>query len=270
MDSDRLKGLAAEPEADRAVGGAYAELIEGLSRAHGQHQRLLAELGASERRFRVLARRVWHVQEEERRRVARELHDGLGQTLTALKNELDRLAAGADSAAQAERLSDAAAIAAEALATTRELSRLLRPAMLDDLGLEAALTWLARTLGERNGFAVDLKIRGADGRLSPELETLLFRVAQEALTNAQKHSGAAGAKLELEYRKRRVALVVSDDGRGCDPALALAAGEAGKGLGLRSIRDRVELYGGRFEFTSSPGAGLRIEIDLPLDEREGR
>jgi len=249
-------------------GDALAELLGRIESSRGDHERLLAELWASEKRFRALARRVWQVQEEERRRLARELHDGLGQMLTALKNELDRLAAATFDPKTAQGLASSAALAAEALASTRELSRLLRPSMLDDLGLEPSLRWLARTLGERTGFAVELDLPGDGGeRLPPELETLLFRVAQEALTNALKHSGAAGAKLELARRRRGIVLVVRDEGRGCEPAEVLAASESARGLGLRSMRDRVELHGGRFELESKPGAGTRIAVEVPFGQR---
>src|SRR6185436_1351323 len=151
------------------------------------------ELLAGERRFRGLARSVWNVQEAERRRLARDLHDGIGQTLTALKQQLDvveQSAAVLPEAAHA-RLRDAAELAAQALRETRELSRLLRPQILDDLGLEPALRWLTRTFSERTGVALEVDIVGIDGRFAPDLETLAYRVVQEGLNNVAKHAGAS-------------------------------------------------------------------------------
>ena len=130
------------------------------------NQRLLQSVVRSEKRFRTLAKSVWHVQEEERRRLARELHDGLGQTLTALANQVQRIlddARGAGNLGLLHRLADALDITRGALHDTRELSRLLRPTLLDDLGLDAALAWLARTLSERTGLAIDVQ-SGLDER----------------------------------------------------------------------------------------------------------
>jgi len=158
--------------------------VRDITRAN---ERLFARLIEGERRFRGLAKAVWKVQEDERRRLARELHDGLGQTLTALTHQLERLrekAGGAPGAAGSlppdlmDRLGDSVELARLALNESRELSRLLRPPVLDDLGLAAALSWLARTLEERTGLKVDLDLDPFDQRLDPDLETLVFRLIQ--------------------------------------------------------------------------------------------
>jgi len=251
----------AEPS-DQAAGPA-GDVVERLRQIHRENERLFARLVAGEERFRALARSVWAVQEEERRRVARELHDGLGQTLTALKIRLERLAgeAGPEHPALAAPLAEAVEAAAQALADTRRLSHLLRPRVLDDLGLVPALKWLARTVSEWAGFAVDFEHQGVgEERLDPDAETLLFRVAQEALNNAVKHSDAAGAALRLERSGERLSLAVRDRGRGFDPAGA--AGAAGSGLA--GMRDRVELFGGRLAIDSAPGRGTEVRAELPL------
>ncbi|HEX2164336.1 MAG TPA: sensor histidine kinase [Thermoanaerobaculia bacterium] len=220
---------------------------------------------------------MWNVQEDERRRLARELHDGIGQTLTALKNHLDRLAAkAAESGPLAADLAAAAETAAGAVRDTRELSRLLRPPVLDDLGLVPALRWLARTFEERTGLAIELTLGGelaaGDGggaaaepprRLEPELETLVFRVVQEALTNALKHSGARRATVEVAADTDAVRVRVADPGTGFDPDATLDAAPASSGLGLAGMRDRVELFGGRLTLTSAPGRGTRVELSVP-------
>ena len=254
--------------ADRhATGEALAARLEELRL---RHLRVVDELRESERRFRALARRVWRVQEEERRRLARELHDGVGQMLTALKNELGRLAAGAGDPQLAAELDSAAALAAESLDTTREISRLLRPSVLDDLGLVAALRGLTRSLAERTGFRVDLRLEGPLEGLPAEVETLLFRIAQEGLTNALKHSGVAVAELSVLRRGDRLKLAVSDQGKGGEglPAGGGSAANSG-GIGLRGVRDRVEAFGGSFRFDTAPGAGARLTVELTLDGEQG-
>jgi signal transduction histidine kinase len=137
--------------------------------------------------------------------------------------------------------------------------------VLDDLGLAPALRGLARSLDERGGFRVELRLVGELADLPPDVETLLFRVAQEGLTNALKHSGAAGAELELTRRGDRLQLAVIDHGKGCDArARSRTPVAAATGIGLRSVRDRIEAYGGAFRFESTSGAGARLTIELTL------
>jgi two-component system, NarL family, sensor kinase len=245
---------------------AVSELAERVRRIMGENERLFAQLIRGERRYRGLARAVWTVQEEERRRLARELHDGIGQDLTALKNQLELLARrAADTAPHlGSQLAAAVELAATALRDTRELSRLLRPPVLDDLGLGPALAWLARTLGERTGLAVELASELGEERFTPDVETLVFRVVQEALTNVLKHAGAAAARVEVGAVSGRVWARVSDAGAGFDPGAL--AGEQASGSGLRGIRDRLDLFGGRLEVRSSPGHGTVLEVELPLAE----
>jgi two-component system NarL family sensor kinase len=235
-----------------------------------ENERLFRELIGAERRFRSLSRSVWRVQEDERRRLARELHDGIGQTLTALKNQLEgtRRLDGRSRETTDERLGAALEMASQALHETRELSRLLRPAVLDDLGLSPALSWLARTVGERFAVDVDLQLRGLDERIDSEVETLAFRVVQEALTNVAKHSGASRAQVEIECSVTHLRIRVSDPGRGFDPLQALDAERGDAGVGLRGMRDRAELFGGSARIDSGLGRGTRIEVSVPLGAAE--
>jgi two-component system sensor histidine kinase UhpB len=229
------------------------------------NERLFARLIDGERRFRSIARAVWKVQEEERRRLARELHDGLGQTLTALTLQLERLREKLEQAALPEltgRLDDSVEMARLALNETRELSRLLRPPVLDDLGLAAALSWLARTLDQRTGLKVELELAALGERLDADLETLLFRLIQEALTNVLRHSGAGRAQVTLRRAGACLELRVADAGRGFDPGAVLAAGVDGSGL--RGMRDRLELFGGQLDLVSAPGQGTVIAASVPL------
>jgi len=232
--------------------------VRDITRAN---ERLFARLIEGERRFRGLAKAVWKVQEDERRRLARELHDGLGQTLTALTLQLERLREKLDGAVPPElaaRVDDSVELARLALNESREMSRLLRPPVLDDLGLGAALSWLARTLEQRTGLKVELTLEALDERLDPDLETLVFRLVQEALTNVLRHSGVHRAQVALRRLGESLELRVTDAGHGFDSEAVLAVGEASAGSGLRGMRDRLELFGGRLEMASAPGEGTLI------------
>lgn len=235
--------------------------MDELSTLRRQYQDLLERLERNEREFRRLGRAVWRVQEDERRRLARELHDGIGQNLTVLKHRLDQL----DAALPAERgdaratLAAAVALCGDTLQDTRELSRLLRPPILDDLGLEAALRWLVRSQAEASGARIELDIEALPA-LDGELQTLLFRVAQEALNNAAKHAQAQHIHVQLAARDGGLQLRVHDDGRGCEPERALQAG----GSGLGGMRERLRLYGGVLQLRSAPGEGLRLSARVPL------
>jgi signal transduction histidine kinase len=237
--------------------------VRDITRAN---ERLFARLIEGERRFRGLAKAVWKVQEDERRRLARELHDGLGQTLTALTLQLERLREKLDGAVPPElaaRVDDSVEMARLALNESREMSRLLRPPVLDDLGLGAALSWLARTLEQRTGLKVELTA-ALDERLDPDLETLVFRLVQEALTNVLRHSGVDRAQVALRRLGETLELRVADTGHGFDSEAALAVGGASAGSGLRGMRDRLELFGGRLEMASAPGEGTLILAVVPL------
>lgn len=252
---------AARPPPRTPAPGAAAPGEDALAAIRDQYQRLLDRLEANEREFRRLGRAVWNVQEDERRRLARELHDGLGQNLTALKHGLSLLLEELPSelAGPRARLADAVSQCAGALEDTRELSRLLRPPILDDLGLAPALQWLARSIDASGPMRVVVEIEPLPA-LDGELQTLLFRVAQEALNNARKHAEAGSVLLRLVVRGGEAQLQVIDDGRGCEPEAALRSG----GSGLGGMRERLRLYGGRLELRAAPGQGTRIRACVPL------
>jgi signal transduction histidine kinase len=145
----------------------------------------------------------------------------------------------------------------------RELSRLLRPQILDDLGLEPALRWLTRTFAERTGLALEVDLVGIDGRLQSDLETLAYRVVQEGLNNIAKHAAATRAQVLARRERGELQLVIADDGRGFD-----SPAPEGDGSGLRGMRDRVELFGGRIDIGSRPGKGTRIVARVPCGSEE--
>ena len=227
----------------------------GLDDLAAENARLAAALSEQRQAFGRLARAVWRLEDEERRRLARELHDALGQELTVLGLAVRRLPAGAardEAAAQADRCLDA----------VRDLSRLLRPPVLDDLGLEAALQWLARRTREGAGLPVRTEL--AVGALDdPRAESLLFRVAQEAVTNAVRHAGANKAELSLRRAGDRVELTVRDDGRGFDPETLEP------GIGIAGMRDRCALLGGELAVDSAPGRGTTVRASLRLSPGQG-
>lgn len=232
------------------------------------NRRLLQSVIKSERRFRTLAKAVWNVQEEERRRLARELHDGIGQTLTALANQIQRIcddARSMENMGLKHRLADALELTRGALHDTRELSRLLRPTLLDDLGLEPALQWLARTLAERSQLRIEVYTTLGDGRLPADIETLIFRITQEALTNVMRHSGAAEVLILLTRTGTHLRLQIGDDGHGFDPS-ELTAQKGAMSAGVRGMRDRAELFGGKLEVNSSAGEGTSVILSLPVEQ----
>jgi signal transduction histidine kinase len=227
-----------------------------------QYERLLQRLEANEREFRRLGRAVWRVQEDERRRLARELHDGLGQNLTALKHRLGQIGSELtpEQSTLRDKLDTALALCATTLDDTRNLSRLLRPPVLDDLGLEPALQWLARGIQDSTGMAVVVEIEPLPP-LDGELQTLVFRIAQEALNNASKHARARSLLLRLVERDAGLQLQVIDDGLGFNDGDVAIRG----GSGLGGMRERLRLYGGTLEIRSSPGHGTRLRATIPLD-----
>ncbi|WP_119718693.1 sensor histidine kinase [Cognatilysobacter tabacisoli] len=236
--------------------------MDDLRELRREYEALLDRLQRNEREFRRLGRAVWRVQEDERRRLARDLHDGIGQNLTALKHRLSQLGEATDDPDVRSGLAAAVQLCADTLEDTRELSRLLRPPILDDLGLEAALRWLARSVGESAGIEVGVEIEPLPA-LDGDLQTLLFRVAQEALNNAAKHAQASQVLLRVVARAGLLQLQVVDDGRGCDPDAALRSG----GSGLGGMRERLRLYDGRLDMHSAPGEGTRLRAVVPLDAR---
>jgi signal transduction histidine kinase len=192
-----------------------------------------------------LTRLLLRAQEEERRRIARELHDEAGQALTALKIELDL-----------EGRKDASALAARALSQVRDLSNLLRPQAIDDLGLVAALRGMAEDFAGRT--QLDVEIAAPESVSCPaETAMVLYRVGQEALTNVARHSGARHAWLTLEFEDHEARLVVEDDGRGPDEAMK-------PHLGLLGMHERVAGVGGRLWLGRGPSGGMRIEATLPM------
>lgn len=196
-------------------------------------------------------------QESERRRVAQELHDEVGQTLTAVLLHLERLGRSAPPELQDE-LSEARETARMSLEEVRAVAQRLRPEALDDLGLPNALAALCQRLSERSDVRIARELDSEFEPLSPEAELVIYRVAQEALTNTLRHSGATQAKVALSKRGDRVVLRVTDDGCGLDGAEP--------GAGMQGMRERALLVGGDLELSSRDGEGAEVRLELKGSE----
>lgn len=227
--------------------------------------RLFAAVQASEATMRDLSLRLLKAQEQERRHIAQELHDELGQLLTAIKIDVDlarrKLPATATSLPQ--RLDEASALLDEVLTKVRALTVELRPTLLDDLGLIPTLRWYLGRFAQRTGLQAHLEAPELPARLRPEIEMTIYRSVQEALTNVARHAQATWVQVRLAYSANRVTVSVVDDGRGFDERTWSEHRPEQQTLGLTGIRERVTLLGGRVDIVSQPGQGTRIELRLP-------
>lgn len=239
------------------IGACVAFLV---TKYAGRLERRIVE---NTRNLQRLSARIVNAQEEERRSIARELHDEIGQELTGVKVELSMVERALEAGTQsADPLADARLMTDRALHTVRDLSQLLHPPMLDDLGLPATLEWLLGSFSKRTGITTDFAQDEADDRLVPELEICLYRIVQEATTNIARHSGAHTCRVALRRPPGSVRLTVEDDGHGFEVAKVLAPA-ARSGLGLLGMQERVTGFGGTFRVESSAGHGTRVVVEVP-------
>lgn len=233
--------------------GIYSVLaytVRSFTEIYARKNRILA---ARESELAELSQRLLSAHEEERRRIARELHDELGQSLAAVKLHLATLGEGLPEGQRREILE----IVDRAIDDTRSLAYSLRPPLLDDLGLLPSLRRLGEMVKTASGLEMHLNLEEGK-RLPRPVESLLFHVAQEAIRNVQKHAQAKHVIVTLHRESGKVILVVKDDGIGFRP-------QDPQGLGLRGIKERVEVTGGRMEVTSSPGCGALVSAEVPYE-----
>jgi PAS domain S-box-containing protein len=247
-----------------AAGGFAGTVLSGFDITERKAaERRLTEYGA---RLGTLSRRVLAVQEEERRAVARELHDELGQVLTAVRLNLQTLRRRSRDPELGPVFEDGLALLETAIAEVRALSTRLRPTILDDLGLEAAL----RSHLERSRVRADLELDTAISlpkkRLDPAVETACFRIVQEAMTNVVRHARAHRLAVSLRAVDGELVLSVRDDGHGFDPAAAAVRAARGESAGLSGMEERAQLAGGRLEIRAAPGHGTEVRAVFPLAE----
>jgi signal transduction histidine kinase len=253
------------PSELRALGESFNVMIRRLRKAHDDIEEAQRRRSADLRRF---AGSVQRAQEEERRRISRELHDDLSQRLSGMKFAVEALDddLGSEHPKVARRLRTLGRELDRSITEVRRISSNLRPSALDDFGLVSALRLLCREFQER--FAVETRCDAADDpalQAGPDAETALFRIAQEALSNVAKHARASRVLLRLTRHEDALELRVEDDGAGFPPDGPLPPRTPGHGLGIVSMRERAELLGGTCTIASAPGTGTTVTITLPID-----
>ncbi|MBC7933105.1 MAG: PAS domain-containing protein, partial [Rubrivivax sp.] len=260
---DFTRRKQAENETQESKEGLERHTIA-LMETNAALQTEVGERERGERERRQLLRRIVFAQEDERRRIAREMHDQFGQQLTVFKLKLDALK---EDCVEDESLCDQVgvlqALAVQLDADVDNLVWEMRPTALDDLGLQAALSSYFQNWSKHVGIPIQLHASGMDkDRLTPEIKTTLYRIAQETLHNVAKHAQAASVAVVLELRAGQVSLIIEDDGVGFDLQHVLEADE--KGLGLVGMRERAALVGGTFEIESHPNAGTTVVVRIPV------
>ena len=229
-----------------------------------KNAQLYEQAQESASRLQAISHQLLKAQETERRSIARELHDEIGQTLTAVKINLQAMQRSSDMCAHASILEENISIIERTLQQVRNLSLDLRPSLLDDLGLVPALRWYTSRQAERTGFTAVLVADSLEAHLPPDVETVCFRVVQEALTNVARHAQAQHVLVELRQRDAELELTIRDDGVGFDVRSALERASHGASLGLRGMEERVTLVGGQMEIESVPSHGTEIRARFPL------
>lgn len=251
---------------------AFLKAVSDLAAQAIANARLYETLQGEQRARAALFDKTITAQEDERKRIARELHDQTSQDLAALMLSLDTCALGlATGKPEVEQhLYTAKSIAETMLANTRRLINDLRPSLLDDLGLAAAIAWYGENRLQPMGVELEFQHEQMEVRLPPYLETALFRVAQEALTNVVRHADASRVQVTLRVQDHTAFLTVRDNGRGFQEPVTTAAGADTQGLGLRGMRERVTTLGGEMRVESEPGQGTAITVTVPVPPQENR
>jgi signal transduction histidine kinase len=219
----------------------------------------------AEAQMRQLSHQLVHAQEEERRSISRELHDEIGQMLTGLRMEFRGLSRlhGATAQEFQERINQGKVLLDQALQAVRDIAMGLRPSMLDDLGLEAALRWQARDFCRRHDIPVNVDVRARLEDLPDQHKTNFYRIVQEALTNCARHSKAKSIAVVIEQDEDEISLDISDDGVGLR-----GDAQQGRGLGLIGIQERAREMGGRMDVISRAHAGTRVRVTVPVSRIE--
>lgn len=257
----KASSLRLSPEELRLITGIVQQL--GLSI---ENARLAQQARRREKMLSELLYQVVGAQEAERQRIARELHDATGQSLTAIALGLRGVEAltSAGNPVSLPQIREIVTFATNALGELRQLIADLRPSQLDDLGLVAALRWYGQEYQRRHDILVTFVVRGEHIRLPAEYETVIFRIAQEALTNIAKHAQATQATLTLASYAGRICVTVEDNGCGFDPGALPEENGQRVGWGLLGIRERALLLGGHCDIQSNPGNGTRVHVEIPL------
>ncbi len=238
--------------------------ITARKRAEEERARLYEQVSASRKRLQILSQQLIEAQEVERRRIARELHDEIGQVLTAVRTNLQTIQLSPNPSTLGPRLEESIGIVEHALRQVRDLSLDLRPSLLDDFGLAPALEWYVDRQAERSGLTAEFVAEPPEMQLSPALETACFRIAQAALTNVTRHAQAKQVRVELHHTETELRLAIRDDGIGFDVDTVLEHAAQGASLGLLGMRERAQLAGGQIEIESAPMNGTEIRVRFPF------
>ncbi len=264
LGTDRVSGmLTLAWHAIGACNDAPLPVLQQIANAVAlalEKSRLFEQVRVGHERLQLLSRQLMRVQEAERRHLASELHDEIGQGLTGVKLMLDTFERSPALLASA-RLAEIQTLVNNLVTQIRNLSLDLRPAMLDDLGLLPALLWLFRRYSKQTKVEVVFEHRGLDRRFTPEAETAAFRIIQEALTNVARHAAVAGVQVAAIATDAELIVEITDDGQGFDPGSERAAGT---GAGIAGMHERASLLGGHVSIESAPGAGTCLRAQLPL------
>ena len=236
-----------------------------------QNAQLMADALQRSTDLKNLTSRLFSAQEEERRRISLEMHDELGQTLTAISFDLSTVErelppeVGANIRA---RLESAHSLLSELDERVSDLALDLRPQMLDDLGLLPTLRWYTNRYTQRTGIEVALEVVDYEKQVTLEVTTAIYRTVQEALTNVAKHAEASSVAIRLVRSESTIIATVHDNGRGFDAGMHRDTYPQQRGLGLLGIRERAALLGGTFDIQSSPGQGTRLTVEIPISSKE--
>jgi signal transduction histidine kinase len=239
-----------------------ATRVRGVAQDITEHRHAFEAVEAGREELRQLARRLQQIREEERARISREIHDELGQSLTGLKMDLAWIGTKLKPGQEILRKRNDAMLGLvdSTIDTVRRIAAELRPGLLDDLGLQAAMEWQANEFSKRSGVDMDLELRAPDGSLPAEVSTAVFRIMQEALTNVARHAAAKRVMVRLFREDGHLVLTVQDDGRG----LPEAGASRRRSLGILGMGERARALGGDVTVSGPPGQGATVTARIPL------
>ena len=262
-DIDRLRGYA-QGAVDYISVPVVPELLRAKVSVFAELHRRTRQLGALNDELRVLSQKLINMQDEERRRIARELHDSLGQELSAVKMMSDSICADTALPPSSKKSAlEMSSLVDHAIQQVRSISYLLHPPLLDEIGLTSALEWYAEGLTKRSGIDISICLDPPDfPRLAPEVEVTVFRIVQEALTNVFRHSEAHRAEVTVTLRDNEVRTRVCDDGKGIEPVVSELQPQ-GLGVGIAGMKQRVKEFGGTLKLVRND-PGTTVEASIPV------
>jgi signal transduction histidine kinase len=264
-DMDRMQGYE-RGGVDYISVPVIPELLRAKVTVFAELHRKTRQLELLNMELRNLSGRLIAMQDEERRRFARELHDGLGQELTAAKIAIDSIFSPGTDEFNRQAVWQASSLIDGAIQQVRSVSHLFHPPLLDDIGLHAALSWYSEGLTKRSGIATSIELDPPDfPRLAAAMETMVFRIVQEALTNVFRHSGAKKCTVNVKKDQKKIQITVRDDGKGISPEIAAFSPES-IGVGIGGIRQRIKEVGGTLTLNNGKPKGAILEATIPAPE----